>query len=122
MQNFRRLRVWQRAHALTLAIYRATKSFPAIERHGLSAQLRRAATSIAANIAAGCGHASDGSMRRYVQIAIGSACETETELLVARELEYISATAADDLIGQVVELRRMLITLLKAMAPHHATR
>lgn len=65
---------------------------------------------------------SDGSMRRYVQIATGSACEVESELLVARDLEYISATTADDLIGQVVELRRMLITLLKAMAPRHTTR
>ncbi|HET7564664.1 MAG TPA: four helix bundle protein [Gemmatimonadaceae bacterium] len=122
MQNFRKLRVWQRAHALTLAIYRSTKAFPAIERYGLSAQLRSAAISIAANIAEGCGHASDGSMRRHVQIATGSACEIEAELLVARELEYISAAAADDLIGQVVELRRMLITLLKAMTPSRGAR
>lgn len=121
MQNFRRLRVWQRAHALTLAIYRSTKSFPASERYGLTAQLRSAAISIAANIAEGCGHASDGSMRRYVQIATGSACEIESELLVARDLDYITATAADDLIGQVVEFRRMLISLLKAMAPSRST-
>ena len=121
MQNFRRLRVWQRAHALTLSIYKSTKSFPASERYGLSDQLRRAAISIEANIAEGCGQTSDGSMRRYVQIAIGSACEIESELLVARALDYLSTAAADDLTGQVVELRRMLITLLKAMAPRHTT-
>ena len=122
MQNFRKLRVWQRAHTLTLAVYCSTKSFPASERYGLTAQLRSAAISIAANIAEGCGHNSDGSMRHHVQIATGSACEIEAELLVARDLDYLSTAAADDLIAQVAALRRMLITLLKAMAPHHATR
>ncbi|HEX6964252.1 MAG TPA: four helix bundle protein [Gemmatimonadaceae bacterium] len=117
MQDFTKLRVWQRAHTLTLAIYKQTKSFPASERYGLSAQLREAAVSTAANIAEGCGHRANGSMRHHLQIAVASTCETEAELLVARGLGYLTSDVADELLTHVIEVRRMLIALLKAMEP-----
>ena len=77
MQDFRQLRVWQLAHELTLDVYRITKSFPKDEQYGLTSQLRRCSSSIAANIAEGCGRGSDSEFARFLQIAMGSACEFE---------------------------------------------
>ena len=122
MQDFSKLHVWQRAHTLALAIYQHTKSFPASERYGLSAQLREAAVSIAANIAEGCGHRANGTMRHHLQIAVASTCEVEAELFVARDLDYLASSTADELLARAIEVRRMLIALLKAMDRRPAAR
>lgn len=71
MRNYRDLQVWQRAHQLTLELYRVTRTFPAEERFGLTSQIRRSAASIAANLAEGCGRRADTEMARFVQIAMG---------------------------------------------------
>ena len=71
MQDFRNLNVWKNSHALTLGIYKATKPFPKQEMFGLTSQIQRAAVSIPANIAEGCGKATDADFARYVQIAMG---------------------------------------------------
>jgi four helix bundle protein len=75
MKDFKDLMVWQKAHVLTLAIYKLTLRFPKEEMYGLTSQLRRAAASIAANIAEGCGRRSDREFKRFLQIARGSASE-----------------------------------------------
>ena len=86
MKDFRDLKAWERAHPLTLAIYRATRAFPREELYGLTSQLRRGATSVSSNIAEGCGRGSDADFARCLQIAMGSASEVEYQLLLARDL------------------------------------
>ena len=89
MKNFRELKVWEKAHLLTIDIYRITATFPKEEMYGLTSQIRRASSSIPANIAEGCGRGSDNDFRRFLQIAMGSASELEYHLLLAHDLERI---------------------------------
>jgi four helix bundle protein len=91
MQDFRQLKIWERAHQLTLAVYSNTASFPHEERYGLTSQIRRVAVSIPANLAEGCGRGGDADFRRFVQIAMGSACELEYHLLLACDLKLLKA-------------------------------
>jgi four helix bundle protein len=78
MRNYRDLRVWEEADRLTLAVYSITQAFPKEERFGLTSQIRRASSSMAADLAEGCGRRSDGEMARFVHIAMGSAAEFPT--------------------------------------------
>ena len=112
MKDFRDLVVWQKSHQLTLTIYGASKAFPADERFGLTSQLRRSASSIAANIAEGCGRGSDADLARYLQIAMGSASETEYHLLLAQDLGYLQPQQAAGLITRTQEAKRMLASFL----------
>ena|SRR5215467_5979134 len=93
MQNFRNLRVWGKAHDLTLRIYEVTRSFPREETYGLTSQIRRSAASIASNIAEGCGRTGKAELRRFLEIAMGSASEVEYQLLLAEDLGYLSGAA-----------------------------
>ena len=115
MQDFRNLEVWNKAHKLTLDIYRLTESFPRAEVFGLSIQLRRAAASIATNLAEGCGRA-QVEFGRFLQIAVGSACEVEYQLLLSRDLGLIRAEQYDALVANVLEVKRMLNGLLKRVS------
>ena len=90
MQDFQELQVWQKAHELTLEIYKLTQGFPVEERFGLQSQIRRAAVSIASNIAEGCGRGSDADFARFLQMASGSVSEVKYQLILARDLGYIS--------------------------------
>lgn len=112
MQNFRDLKVWAKAHALTLAIYSGTESFPAAERYGLTSQMRRAAASIPANIAEGAVRSSDADFARFLQIALGSASELEYLALLARDLKLLPSKSYDQLIDSVREVKRMLTALI----------
>jgi four helix bundle protein len=115
MENFRDLRVWAKAHELTLAIYQRTRAFPKEEMYGVTSQLRRASASIGANIAEGCGRRSDAEMRRFVQIARGSANEVEYHLLLARDLDFLTADEHKDWEGKVFEIQRMLASLVQSL-------
>ena len=115
MQSFRRLKVWERAHRLTLEVYEAVGEFPRDERFGLKGQLQRAAMSIGANIAEGCGRQTDRELVGFLQIAMGSASEVEYELLLARDLALLDSTAYSRLARDVVEVKRMLASLLVAL-------
>ena len=84
MKGFKELKVWHKAHEMTMAVYEATRAFPSEELYGLTSQLRRSAASIPANIAEGCGRRSDGEMARFLQIARGSASVTKNPVLPAR--------------------------------------
>ena len=112
MQDFRNLEVWNKAHNLTLDVYRLTEHFPRTEVFGLSIQLRRGAASIATNLAEGCGRA-QGEFPRFLQIAFGSACEVEYQLLLSRDLALITNEQHDVMIDKVLEIKRMLNGLLK---------
>jgi len=82
------LKVWQRAIELSVAIYKLTMEFPNSELYGLTSQLRRAAVSVASNIAEGYGRASKGEFRQFVGIARGSVLEVQTQLVIAKELGF----------------------------------
>jgi four helix bundle protein len=113
MKDFRNLEVWERAHALTLSIYKATVRFPADERFGLTSQMRRCSASIGANIAEGCGKRGNPEFQRFLQIASGSASEIEYHLLLANDLGYLSESAHRELMQQLTPLRRMLTSLIQ---------
>src|SRR5271169_2880769 len=91
MQDFRHLKVWEKAHDLTLAIYKSSKTFPRDEIYGLTSQMRRASVSIGANIAEGTCRRGDVEFARFLQMAAGSASEVEYQLLLARDLEMLKA-------------------------------
>ncbi len=112
MKNFRNLLVWQKGHALTLAAYGITASFPKHELYGLCSQIRRASASIPTNIAEGCGRKGNNEFHRFLQIAAGSASELEYELLLARDLNYVSSSDYARLDRSVCEVKRMLASLL----------
>jgi four helix bundle protein len=113
MKDFRRLKVWEKAHRLTLGVYKATTRFPREESYGLSAQLRRASASVPANIAEACGRRGNREMAKFLQIGMGSASEMEYELLLARDLGYLEETAYLGLQASVTELEKMLASLLR---------
>lgn len=113
MRDFRKLDVWHKAHALTLEIYNLTRGFPPTERYGLVVQLQRAASSIGANLAEGCGRESDADVRRFVLIASGSACEVEYHLLLARDLGFVAGPDYDRLNRNVNEVKRMFVGFAK---------
>jgi four helix bundle protein len=89
MRSFHDLLVWQEAHQVTLAVYKATAEFPRDELYGLTSQIRRAVSSISANIAEGCGRATDADFARFCQIAMGSSSELEYHLLLCLDLGFI---------------------------------
>jgi four helix bundle protein len=111
MEDFRNLKVWAKAHELTLQIYSETRTFPKDEMYGITSQVRRAAISIEANIAEGCGRRSDRELRRFLQIARGSASELECHLLVAKDLRMLGADCFVELESNVFEVQRMLCSL-----------
>ncbi len=111
MRNYRDLMVWEKAHKLTLAIYRETSAFPKEERFGLTSQVRRASSSIPANLAEGCGRRSDGEMGRFVQIAMGSGAELSYHLLLCRDLGLLGSAEFSNLAGDLDEVMRMLSAL-----------
>lgn len=112
MRNFRELKVWEKAHNLALEIYRATKQFPTEEKYGLVSQMRRGSASIPSNIAEGCGRSGDPEFARFLQISMGSASELEYQLLLARDLNFLSDEAYQHLHPKVIEVKRMLATFI----------
>ena len=117
MRGFKELKVWQKAHVMTLAVYETTRTFPRDELYGLTSQLRRSAASIGANIAEGCGRRSDGEMARFLQIARGSASEIEYHILLARDLRYFREEQFRELSCQADKLQRMLTALIQWFRP-----
>jgi four helix bundle protein len=112
MQDFRELKVWQKAHKLVLEVYKASTKFPASERYGLTSQLRRAAVSIPANVAEGSVRSSDADFARFLHIALGSASEVDYYLVLARDLEFLEASAYQSLDSGAQEVKRMLASLI----------
>jgi four helix bundle protein len=116
MKNFRELKVWPKAHHFVLEVYRQTQNFPAEERFGLTTQLRRASASVASNIAEGCGRNGDRDFARFLSIAAGSASEAEYQLLLARDLGFLSDNVHQQLDGQINEIKRMLNAFIRTLS------
>ena len=117
MKDFKELKVWTKAHEMTMGGYQETRSFPKEELYGLTSQIRRAAASVGANIAEGCGRRSDGELTRFLQIARGSASELEYHLLLARDLNLLAKDSFRKLDGQLTEVQRMLTSLVHRVQP-----
>ena len=115
MQDDRRLKIWQRSHVLTVALYRATKTFPKEQTFALTSQMRHACVSIPANIAEGCGRAGDAELRRFLLIALGSACELDYYLVLAGDLGYLTSTTTAPLSSEILEIRRMLGSFIQRL-------
>jgi four helix bundle protein len=115
MKDFRKLKVWERAHQLVLAVYHTTASFPREETYGLTAQIRRSASSIPSNIAEGCGRDGDSELARFCLIARGSASELEYQILLAHDLKLIPADHYEELSQEISEIKRMLTVLVQKL-------
>ncbi|MBP6022007.1 four helix bundle protein [Ferruginibacter sp.] len=112
MQNYKELKVWEKAHLFTLDVYRFSDSFPKTETYGLTNQLRRASSSIAANIAEGCGKNTQPDLANFLNVSLGSANEAEYFILLAKDLKYLSEQNYDELNKLVNEIKAMLISLI----------
>jgi four helix bundle protein len=108
MHNFRNLKVWEYAFSLVTEVYLETKSFPKEEVFSLTTQIRRCAVSIPSNIAEGCGRGTNKQLSHFLDISQGSACELETQLLLAARLNYLSESKCKILIDKVQEVQRMI--------------
>lgn len=109
MGDFRKLKVWREAHRTVLSIYKVTGHFPRHEMYGMTSQMRRAGVSIASNIAEGYGRGGDRELLRYLRIALGSVSELEYQLLLAKDLGYLTADRHEDLEAGLLILKRRLV-------------
>ena len=107
MQDFRNLKIWRKSHELTLEVYRLTKRFPYEERFGLTRQLRKSAVSIPSNIAEGSSRRTDSDFRHFLFMALGSLSELEYQLILSKDLSYLTEVEFSELKGRIVEIRRM---------------
>jgi four helix bundle protein len=114
-QSFRDLVVWQRAMQLTVSVYRLTRDFPREEIYGLTSQMRRAAVSIASNIAEGQGRLGSGEFRQFLGIARGSTCELQTQLDIARALSFGEAKQIDEAERLSHEVGKMIFAFLESL-------
>ncbi len=113
--NFKRLEFWVRSRALVKSVYLISKSFPNDEKFGLTNQIRRAVVSIPSNIAEGSGRRTNKDFSHFLDIAIGSICEVETQIYLAYDLEYLEKSKAETLVNELIEIRKMIIGYQKRL-------
>ncbi len=114
MKSHKDLIVWQKSMDHVAAIYVATKAFPKEELFGIVSQMRRAAVSIPSNIAEGYGRLYDKETVKFLSNALGSASELETQLIISKDLGYLSIEDFQKLTNQIEEIIRMLSALIKS--------
>ncbi|MGI9552154.1 MAG: four helix bundle protein [Aurantibacter sp.] len=112
MRDFRKYKVWELGHQVTLDMYKLTKSFPKDEIYGITSQMRRAAYSIPSNIAEGCGRESDAEFKRFLIISQGSASELEYFTILAKDLGYLEESVYAKINDSVNKVRRSLNSLI----------
>ncbi len=115
MKDFRKLKVWERAHHMILKIYKVTEKFPREELYGLISQIRRAGVSIPTNIAEGAIRSSDADFARFLYIALGSTSELEYLILLSQDLKYIKSELYNELNNEINEIKKMLIALIQKL-------
>lgn len=107
MNKLKDLKIWNKAIELTVEVYKATSTFPTDERFGLTSQSRRAAVSISSNIAEGAGRNSTKEFLHFLSIAHASSYETETQLIISHNLNFLSKNELDTLLEKINELQKM---------------
>lgn len=115
MSNYKKLKVWEDAHQFTINIYNITKKFPNNEQYGLTSQIRRSSSSIPTNIVEGSGQLNNGNLIRFLGIAKGSAFETEYQLLLSKDLKYITNEEYKFLLAKIQSIICMLTGLIKSL-------
>lgn len=113
MHKYKELIVWQKSIKLVKITYQLTEKFPDKEKYGLSQQIQRAAVSIPSNIAEGAGRNSEKAFLNYLSIANASSCELETQLIIAKELNYISNEDAKNAFDFIFEIQKMIFAFHK---------
>lgn len=113
---YENLQVWQKSVQFVTEIYRCTANFPAEERYGLTSQIRRAAVSLPSNIAEGAARETTRDFLRFISIGQGSLAELRTQLLIAKNLEYLSSEIYETLRINADEIGRMLSGLQKSLS------
>jgi four helix bundle protein len=113
LSDYKQLKVWEKAHQVTLDVYQVSARFPKEEIYGLTSQMRRATVSIPANIAEGSGRGSNAELIRFLRIATGSAFEMEYHLLLAHDLKFIEANEYQQLDRDISEIKKMLTGLIQ---------
>lgn len=121
MQNYKDLKVWEKSHLFTLRVYECTKIFPKEETYSLTNQIRRSAASVPANIAEGCGKNSNLELAHFLNIAFGSANESEYFLILSKDLLYINEENYKILFTLINEIKSMLIALVNKVRAQHIT-
>jgi len=119
LKDFRDLKVWEKSHNLALLVYKRTQPFPKQEMFGLTSQTRRAAVSIPANIAEGCGRGGNFELARFLSIAMGSASELEYLLLISAGLGFFNRIDHKELELATTEVKRMLASLIAKINAEH---
>ena len=122
MQDFTKLRLWQKAHELTLAIYKNTEAFPREEMFGMRRQLRDAATSVESNIAEGCGRRTEREFLNFLGMASGSLSELQCRLISSHDLGWIPDASFRGLISQIIAVRKMNWSLQQRLGGRKDTR
>jgi four helix bundle protein len=115
IQSFKDLLVWQKGIEITDAVYSLTIKFPDIEKFGLTAQMQRAAVSIPSNIAEGFGRRYTKELQQFCRIALGSCCELETQLIIAKRRNYLSEEVFLSMQSSIEHESRMLMSLIKGL-------
>ncbi len=116
MRDFKELIVWKKAHLLCLEVYKITNDYPSEEKFGLISQLRRASSSIPTNIAEGCGYQTKKEFGRFLRIASGPASEVEYQLLLSKDLKFVSQEKFEELTKEVTIIRKMLYKLTQSLS------
>ena len=111
MRDFKKYEIWQLSHAFTLRIYYSTSLFPKDEMYGITSQIRRASSSIPTNISEGCGRNSDKEFNQYLNIALGSASETEYLIILSRDLNYIDTETFEILEKEINTIKSKIYKL-----------
>lgn len=115
MNNFRKLKIWERSIELSTDIYRITNQFPKSELYGITSQIRRAVVSISSNIAEGAGRQSQKEFVQFLNIAKGSCYELETQLLISKNLKFIKKEDFRNLEEKLVQIEKMIYALVKKL-------
>ena len=115
MHNFKELKVWKAGIEISKIIFQLCKTLPSEEKYGLISQMIRSAISIPSNIAEGCGRKSNKELHHFLSIALGSSFELETQLIIAKEFDYISQEKLEETCSLITEIQKMLNGLQKSV-------
>ena len=115
-RSYRDLEVWKLSIDFVKKVYQVTHNFPASEKFGLINQIRRAAVSIPSNIAEGQGRNSTKEFKQFLAISLGSLAELETQLIIAKEIEYLTQNGLDALLSPLDRIRKMIKGLSKGLS------